>query len=83
MSMRQQILAGGLLALAFVGGVVVQGQTERFELEGNLKFFGTGNGVIFTDGSKQTTAGVGSSNDLICTACVSAGVVRMSRKNSQ
>ena len=32
---------------------VVSSQTERFELEGNLKFFGAGNGIIFADGTKQ------------------------------
>ena len=63
MSMKRSILIGGVVALAFVGGVV-QGQTERFELEGNLKFFGAGNGIIFTDGTKQTSAGVGTANDL-------------------
>ena len=47
-----------VLAVAAVG-VIVQSQTERFELTGNLKFFGAGNGVIFPDGSKQVTAGSG------------------------
>ncbi len=57
MSTKWSILVGGLLALAFVGGVV-QGQTERFELEGNLKFFGSGNGVIFPDGTEKLIADV-------------------------
>lgn len=56
MSMRRHILVGGLLALAVVGGVV-QGQTERFELEGNMKLFDGGNGIIFPDGSRLTTGG--------------------------
>ena len=56
MSIERYVLVGGLLlALAFVGGVV-QGQTERFELEGNMKFFGAENGIIFSDGTKQTSA---------------------------
>lgn len=54
---RITLVVGSLLALAVVGGVV-QSQTERFELEGNLKFFGSSSGVIFTDGTKQTTARV-------------------------
>ena len=56
MSMKRNILVVGLVALAAFFGGVVQSQTERFELEGNLKFFGIGNGVIFPDGSKQISA---------------------------
>lgn len=53
--MTRTILLCAVVVLAFVGGVV-QGQTERFELEGNLKLFGTGNGVIFPDGTRLTSA---------------------------
>jgi hypothetical protein len=77
MSRRQTVLAATLLACTFVSGVVV-GQTERFELEGNLKFFGVGNGIIFSDGSKQTSAGVGSANDIICADCVDASDIATS-----
>ena len=55
MSVKRTVLLGAVVVLAFVGGVA-RGQTERFELEGNLKFFGTGNGVIFSDGTKVTSA---------------------------
>ena len=55
MSVKRAVLYGAVAVLAFVGGVA-HGQTERFELEGNLKFFGTGNGVIFPDGTKVTSA---------------------------
>ncbi len=65
MSLRPIILVAAIVALAFIGDVV-RGQTERFELEGNLKFFGVGNGIIFPDNTKQTTAG----NDLVCVGCV-------------
>ena len=68
---RKQMLVVGTVALAFVAGVV-QGQAERFELEGNMKLFGTGNGIIFPDGTKQTSAGVGTAGDVSCVGCVDA-----------
>jgi hypothetical protein len=74
MSAYQRWSAAALLAAAFCGGVVA-GQTERLELLGNLKFFGAGNGIIFSDGTKQTSAGVGSSTDLVCTGCVNDGEI--------
>ena len=58
-----------VVSLTFVSGILV-GQTERFELEGNMKLIGPTSGIIFPDGSKQTSAGVGSSNDVVCVGCV-------------
>ena len=55
MPMKWTIAVAGLLVLAFVGGVV-QGRAERFELEGNMKLFGSGNGIIFPDDTKLTSA---------------------------
>ena len=37
---------------------------------GNVRISGGGNGLTFPDGTTQTSAGVGSANDLVCTACV-------------
>ena len=74
MSVKQTVVPGVLLAIAFVGGVVT-GQTERFELEGNLKFFGAGNGVIFPNGTKQTSAFDGTATDLACKGCVDSGEI--------
>jgi hypothetical protein len=58
MSRRWIAAVLALLVLAFVGGVA-QGRAERFELEGNIKIFGSGNGIIFPDDSKVTSAGFG------------------------
>ena len=52
----KQLLIGVVVGVACAG--VVSSQTERFELEGNLKFFGTGNGIIFADGTTQVSAPV-------------------------
>ena len=52
----KQLLIGVVVGVACAG--VVSSQTERFELEGNLKFFGTGNGIIFADGTTQISAPV-------------------------
>ena len=57
MSTKRTILTAGLLILVFVGGIV-QGRTERFELEGNMKLFGNGNGIIFPDDTKLTSAAI-------------------------
>ena len=77
MSLKRTVLLGAVAVLAFVGGVA-RGQTERFELEGNLKFFGTGNGVIFPDGTKVTSAAFAGVTLYTRTLAVpSAGVVKV------
>ena len=43
----------GFDCLAMMG---VNAAQERFEVGGNIKLFGDGSGLIFPDGSKQTTA---------------------------
>jgi hypothetical protein len=43
----------GFGALAMIG---VNAAQERMEIRGNIKLFGDGSGLIFPDGSKQTTA---------------------------
>ncbi|MDQ3800379.1 MAG: hypothetical protein M3384_13085 [Acidobacteriota bacterium] len=40
-------------------GAGTQNPTERFESNGNIKVSGAGNGIIFPDGTKMTTAGGG------------------------
>ena len=48
--------AGAALGCAYLVVVGVGAAAEKFEILGNLKFFGDGNGIIFTDGTKQVTA---------------------------
>ena len=43
----------GFGCLAMIG---VNAAQERMEISGNIKLFGDGSGLIFPDGSKQTTA---------------------------
>ncbi|HEX8737166.1 MAG TPA: tail fiber domain-containing protein [Pyrinomonadaceae bacterium] len=43
-------------------GAGVVNPTERFESSGNIKISGAGNGLIFPDGTKMTTAGGGGGN---------------------
>ena len=50
----KNLLIGFLVGVCAAG--VLTAQAERFELEGNMKFFGTGNGIIFPDGTKQISA---------------------------
>ena len=52
----KQLLIGVVVGLSSAG--IVSSQAERFELEGNIKFFGTGNGIIFADGTKQVSSAV-------------------------
>ena len=51
-------------------GVNVPGQ--RVDVAGNVRVNGTGNGIIFPDGTKQTTAGNGGAGSMTGTAIVSA-----------
>ena len=61
------ITEGGIRRLAFDGdlaylsgsaGVNQKNPSERLEIAGNVKMSGAGNGLIFPDGTKQTTEGV-------------------------
>jgi hypothetical protein len=40
-------------------GINTTAPTQKLEVAGNIKISGTGNGLIFPDGSKQTTASTG------------------------
>ena len=51
-------------------GIGTKTPVQRLEVIGNVKVSGAGNGIIFPDGSKQTTAGAGGS--MTGTAIVSA-----------
>jgi len=55
------------LAISPGGGNVGIGTTtptDKLHVDGNIKISTNGNGLIFSDGSKQTTAGIGSANGL-------------------
>lgn len=62
---RMRLHANGFL------GVGTTAPTERLEVSGNLKVAGAGNGIIFPDGSKQTTA-AGAGGAMTGTSIVSA-----------
>ena len=56
---RTTLSAGalGILVWTWTGGLAgVTAAQERMEIRGNIKLFGDGSGLIFPDGSKQTTA---------------------------
>ncbi|MFL6254543.1 MAG: tail fiber domain-containing protein [Pyrinomonadaceae bacterium] len=52
-------------------GIGTTAPTERLEVAGNLKVSGAGNGIIFADGTKQTTAG-GAGGSMTGTGIVTA-----------
>ena len=45
-------------------GIGTISPTDKLHVDGNIKITTNGNGLIFSDGSKQTTAGIGSANGL-------------------
>jgi microcystin-dependent protein len=45
-------------------GIGTTSPTDKLHVNGNVKIMTDGNGLIFPDGSKQTTAGIGSANGL-------------------
>ena len=45
-------------------GIGITNPTDKLHVDGNIKISTNGNGLIFSDGSKQTTAGIGSANGL-------------------
>ncbi|HVG35454.1 MAG TPA: tail fiber domain-containing protein [Pyrinomonadaceae bacterium] len=63
-------------------GINATAPTERLEVGGNLRLTGAGSGLIFADGTKQTSAagGVGTPNNWTATQVFSAG---LSANNAQ
>ena len=59
---RDEVLGADVMTFQYGTGKVGVGTSapaERLEVAGNLKVSGTGSGIVFPDGSKQTTAAPG------------------------
>ena len=53
---KTMAIAGWSFSFGYLAIVGVSAVQERMEIRGNIKLFGDGSGLIFPDGSKQTTA---------------------------
>jgi hypothetical protein len=88
---RMRLTAGGNFGIGTVN------PAQKLEVAGNIKVTGAGNGIIFADGTKQTTAGgggsmtgtaiVGAINDaatsgIIADARLSPNVAKLSAQNA-
>lgn len=77
-----QVTQSNSLVLGSIGGVNNTGAdtnvgigttapTQRLEVKGNVKISGAGSGLIFPDGTTQSSASSGTATDLACAGCVS------------
>jgi hypothetical protein len=67
---------GGTVLMSMQGdgkvGIGTLSPTQRLEVAGNLKVSGIGNGIVFPDGTTQTTAATGGGGSMTGTAIVAA-----------
>ncbi len=59
-------------------GIGTTSPTQKLDVVGNVRIGGGGNGIVFPDGTKQTTASTGGATDLNCASCVSSAEVDFS-----